>query len=101
MLYHTKINTGGYLITNLVAGGHRPHISTVAVVYGFRDIVRWYYNKFSEPHKGAWVQNSTGEQYFNDYNINNVTRAKVFPDYSEEGIPVAVNPSLPDYPRGI
>ena len=48
MLYYTKINTGGYLITNLVAGGHRPHIPTVAVVYGFRDIVRWYYNKFSE-----------------------------------------------------
>ena len=102
MLYYGKFNTGGYLVTNLLERGKRPHISSVGVVYYGRRIERWYYNKLSEAELEArsWVQKS-GEQYRRDYALNTMTVGTDFPDYSIEGIPVIINPSLPDYPRGI
>lgn len=102
MLYHGKINTGGYLVNNLLERGGRPHIPSVAVVYYGRGIERWYYNKLSEAELETknWVQKS-GEQYRREYALNTMTVGSDFPDYSVEGIPIIINPSLPDYPRGI
>lgn len=102
MLYYGKFNTGGYIVTNLLERGGRPHIPSVGVVHHGRVMQRWYFYKLSEAELRTrnWVQKS-GETYHREYAINTLTVDSDFPDYSVEGIPIIINPSLPDYPRGI